>query len=177
MKQKSTRRMVNGGFLLALGMVLPFFTGQIPSIGSRLLPMHIPALLTGYICGPLYGFCIGFMLPIFRSLILGMPPMYPIAIAMGFELAVYGLISGLLYRILPKKPMYIYISLVTAMIAGRIVWGLVSFILFGLGDSSFSLEIFIAGAFINALPGIVIQIVLIPPIVLLLRKGKVIDDY
>lgn len=168
--------MVNGGLLLALGMVLPFLTGQIPSIGSRLLPMHIPALLTGYICGPIYGLLIGFILPLFRSLVFSMPPMYPIAIAMAFELAVYGFIVGLLYKVFPKKTIYIYLSLVIAMIAGRIVWGLVSYILFGISGSEFSLEMFIGIGFVNALPGILIQVLLIPAIVVLLRKGKVIND-
>ncbi len=168
--------MVNGGLLLALGMVLPFLTGQIPSIGSRLLPMHIPALLTGYICGPLYGLLIGFILPVFRSVVFGMPPMYPIAIAMAFELAVYGLVVGLLYKVFPKKTLYIYLSLVIAMVTGRIVWGLASYILFGLGGSTFSVELFVAGGFINALPGILIQLLIIPPIVVLLKKGKVIDE-
>jgi riboflavin transporter FmnP len=176
LKQKSTRRMVNGGLLLALGMVLPFLTGQIPSIGSRLLPMHIPALLTGYICGPLYGLFVGLVLPIFRSIIFGMPPMYPIALAMAFELGVYGFLAGILYKVLPKKTIYVYLSLVIAMIAGRLVWGLVSFVLFGLGGSSFSLEFFMAGAFVNALPGIILQILIIPPIIILLKRGKVMDD-
>lgn len=176
MKNQSTRNMVNGGLLLGLGMVLPFFTGQIPTIGSRLLPMHIPALLTGYISGPLYGLLIGFIMPVFRSLIFGRPPMYPIALAMAFELAVYGFVAGLLYKVFPKRPFYIYLSLVMAMIAGRIAWGMVSYILFGLGGSNFSLELFIAGGFVNAFPGILIQLILIPPIVLLLRKGKIIND-
>ena len=84
--------------MLALGMVLPFLTGQIPSVGSRLLPMHIPALLTGYISGPMYGLLVGFVMPLFRSMIFGMPPMFPTAVAMAFELATYGFIAGLLYR-------------------------------------------------------------------------------
>lgn len=176
MRKQTTRKMVNGGLLLALGMVLPFLTGQIPSIGSRLLPMHIPALLTGYICGPLYGLLIGFILPIFRSLIFSMPPMYPIAIAMAFELAVYGFIVGLLYKVFPKKTIYVYLSLIIAMISGRIVWGLASYILFGLGASTFSLQLFMAGAFVNALPGILIQLLIIPPIVILLRRSRVIND-
>jgi len=176
LRKQSTKKMVNGGLLLALGMVLPFLTGQIPSIGSRLLPMHIPALLTGYICGPLYGLLIGFILPIFRSIIFGMPPMYPIAIAMAFELSVYGFVAGFLYKAFPKKAIYLYLSLIMAMVAGRIVWGIVSYILFGLGASSFSLEIFIGVGFINALPGILIQLIVIPPIVMLLRKGRVIND-
>ncbi|MDX9888568.1 MAG: ECF transporter S component [Anaerovoracaceae bacterium] len=176
MRKQSTRRMVNGGLLLALGMVLPFFTGQIPSIGSRLLPMHIPALLTGYICGPLYGLLIGFVMPIFRSIIFQMPPMYPIAIAMAFELSVYGLVVGLLYKTFPKKPIYLYLSLIIAMVAGRIVWGIASYILFAIGASTFSMEMFIGVGFINAIPGIMIQLIIIPPIILFLRRGKVIND-
>lgn len=176
MKKQSTRKIVNGGLLLALGMALPFLTGQIPSIGSRLLPLHIPALLTGYICGPLYGLLLGFILPVFRSVIFGMPPMYPVAIAMAFELATYGFIAGLLYKVFPKKTIYVYLSLVIAMIAGRIVWGLASYVILGIGGSTLSLEIFIAGAFLNALPGILIQLLLIPAVVILLRKNKVINE-
>ena len=176
MKNQSPRRMANGGLLIALGLVLPFLTGQIPSIGSKLLPMHIPALLTGYVCGPVYGLLIGFIIPVFRSALFGMPPMYPIAIAMAFELSVYGFLVGLLYKRFPKKKIYIYLSLAISMIVGRVVWGLVSYILFGISGSEFSMEIFIAGAFINALPGILIQLLIIPPIVMLLRKGKIIDE-
>ena len=174
MGKSSTKKLVNAALMLALGMVLPFLTGQIPSVGSRLLPMHIPALLTGYISGPTYGLLVGFVMPLFRSMIFGMPPMFPTAVAMAFELATYGFIAGLLYRRMNKNTGNIYLSLIIAMVIGRFVWGLVSYVLYGLGESAFTWQIFTAGAFVNALPGILIQIILIPILVLALKKGKIL---
>lgn len=174
MGKSSTKKLVNAALMLALGMVLPFLTGQIPSVGSRLLPMHIPALLTGYISGPMYGLLVGFVMPLFRSMIFGMPPMFPTAVAMAFELATYGFIAGLLYRRMNKNTGNIYLSLIIAMVIGRFVWGLVSYVLYGLGESAFTWQIFTAGAFVNALPGILIQIILIPVLVLALKKGKIL---
>lgn len=174
MGKSSTKKLVNAALMLALGMVLPFLTGQIPSVGSRLLPMHIPALLTGYISGPMYGLLVGFVMPLFRSMIFGMPPMFPTAVAMAFELATYGFIAGLLYRRMNKNTGNIYLSLIIAMVMGRFVWGVVSYVLYGLGESAFTWQIFTAGAFVNALPGILIQIILIPVLVLALKKGKIL---
>lgn len=174
MGKSSTKKLVNAALMLALGMVLPFLTGQIPSVGSRLLPMHIPALLTGYISGPMYGLLVGFVMPLFRSMIFGMPPMFPTAVAMAFELATYGFIAGLLYRRMNKNTGNIYLSLIIAMVIGRFVWGVVSYVLYGLGESAFTWQIFTAGAFVNALPGILIQIILIPVLVLALKKGKIL---
>jgi len=172
--KSSTKKLVNAALMLALGMVLPFLTGQIPSVGSRLLPMHIPALLTGYISGPMYGLLVGFIMPLFRSMIFGMPPMFPTAVAMAFELATYGFIAGLLYRRMNKNTGNIYLSLIIAMVIGRFVWGLVSYVLYGLGESAFTWQIFTAGAFVNALPGILIQLILIPVLVLALKKGRIL---
>ncbi|WP_322597248.1 ECF transporter S component [Acetivibrio straminisolvens] len=93
----STKRLVLSGLFLALGLLIPFLTAQIPSLGSRLLLMHIPVLLCGFICGWPYGLIIGLVLPVFRSMLFGMPPMFPTAVAMAFELAAYGLMTGLLY--------------------------------------------------------------------------------
>lgn len=173
MSNNRTVKVVNGGLMLALGMVLPFMTGQIPAIGSRLLPMHIPALLTGYISGPLYGLLVGFIMPLLRTSIWGMPPM-PQAIAMAFELGTYGFLAGLLYAGIKNKPMKIFGSLIGAMIGGRIVWGLASYILYGIAGSEFPMKLFFAGAFINALPGIIIQLILIPVLIYALEKGKIL---
>lgn len=172
---KQTRDLVLSGLFLALCLVLPFLTGQIPQIGNMLLPMHIPVLLCGFICGWPYGLAVGFAAPLLRSLIFTMPPMFPVAAAMAFELAVYGLVSGLMYKLLPKKIPYIFVALIAAMIAGRIVWGGVSWLFYGLGGSAFTWEIFASGAVLKALPGIAVQIVLIPVIIIALRKAKLID--
>ncbi|MBQ4161063.1 MAG: ECF transporter S component [Clostridia bacterium] len=167
-------KMVLSAFFLALAYVLPFLTGQIPEIGAMLCPLHIPVLLCGFICGWPYGLAVGFIAPLFRSLALGMPPMFPTAICMAFELAAYGAVGGFLHRVLPRKKAYIYCSLVGAMLVGRGVWGIAMTICLGLGDSGFTFAAFIAGAFTNAIPGIILQIILIPILVMVLENPKIL---
>jgi len=156
---------------LALCMVLPFLTGQIPEIGSMLCPMHIPVLLCGFLCGPAWAAVVGATAPLLRFVLFGMPPLFPTGVAMCVELATYGAVSGILYQLLPKKPVNIYVSLIVAMLAGRIVWGIVQVVLMGLKGSSFTWATFIASAFTQAIPGIILHIVLIPLIVLALQKA------
>ena len=167
-------RLVVSALCLALAYVLPFLTGQIPEIGSMLLPMHIPVLLCGFICGWHWGLGVGVIAPLFRSLTLGMPVFFPKALCMAFELGTYGLICGIMHRLLPKKKPYIYVSLLSAMVVGRIVWGIVTAICLGAGENAFTFSAFIAGAITNAVPGIIVQIVLIPILVMLLENKKVL---
>ena len=174
---KNVKKLAVTAMLFAVGIVLPFLTGQIPTIGRMLLPMHIPVLLCGFLCGWQYGLAVGFITPLLRSVLFGMPPMMPTATAMAFELAVYGAVTGILYSKLPKKTFNVYVSLLGAMLAGRAVWGIVCIPLYGIGGNSFSIQMFLAGAFINALPGIILQIVLIPAIMIALKKAKVLNDY
>lgn len=134
--------------------------------------MHIPVLICGFFCGPWYGMAVGFIAPLLRFLLFGMPPIIPIGIAMSFELATYGFVSGFLYKLLPKKKPYVYVSLISAMLLGRIVWGVVRVILYGLGKSEFGWKAFVSGAFLNAVPGIILQIVLIPILVMALKKNN-----
>lgn len=177
MKRLSTKNLVLMAIFLALGLLLPFLAGQIPQIGNMLLPMHFPVLICGIVCGWQYGLGLGLVLPILRFFLFGMPPLYPIGIAMAFEMAVYGAVIGLVYRLLPQKPASVYIALVTAMLSGRIVWGSAQVILLGLAGSAFTWELFIAGAFLNAVPGIVLQIVFVPAIIIALQKTGVINTY
>lgn len=162
------------GMFLGMALVLPFLTGQIPEIGSMLCPMHIPVLLCGYLCGGPWGMVVGLTVPLLRSIIFGMPPMFPTAFCMMFELATYGLVAGVLYQILPRKKNMLFVSLLAAMIAGRIVWGIMMFACMGFDAGNFGFAAFIAGALINALPGIALQVVLIPVLVLLINKKKYI---
>lgn len=173
---KNIRNLVFAALCLALCMVLPLLTGQIPQIGSMLCPMHIPVLLCGFICGWPWGLAVGAIAPILRFLLFGMPPIYPTAIAMAFELAAYGAVSGILYRVLPKKPWSIYVALIAAMLVGRLVWGAAMMVLLGVKGGTFTLQAFLAGAFLNAWPGIILHIVLIPPIVMALKKAGLVDD-
>lgn len=166
------RKLIIAAVCLALCMLLPFLTGQIQQIGNALCPMHIPVLLCGFVCGPWYALAVGLIAPLLRFVLFGMPPLYPIGVAMCFELAAYGALSGLLYRALPKKTGYLYVSLIGAMLGGRLVWGVVRAVLSGVGDHSFTWAAFLAGAFTNAIPGIILHIVIIPPILLALRRAK-----
>ena len=169
------RRMVSAAVCLALCMVLPFLTGQIPQVGSALCPMHIPVLLAGFLCGPWWAMAVGAVAPLLRFALFGMPPIFPTGAAMCFELAAYGLVSGLLYARLPKKTANIYVSVLAAMLAGRVVWGIVRVALSGVAGEPFTWAAFMAGAFVNAVPGIIVHILLIPVIVLALRKAGLID--
>ena len=167
-------RLVFAAMFLALSYVLPFLTGQIPEIGSMLCPMHIPVLLCGFICGWPWGLVVGLIAPLLRSLTLGMPPLFPTALCMAFELAAYGAVAGIMHKILPKKKVSIYGSLLIAMIIGRIVWGCAMYICMGINGGAFTFSAFIAGAFTNAVPGIIVQIVLIPVLVMVLENPKII---
>ena len=173
--KKQVKPLVYAAACLALCLVLPFLTGQIPSIGSALCPMHIPVLLAGYLCGPWWALAVGAVAPLLRFVLFGMPPLFPTGVAMCFELATYGLVCGLLYRALPKKVSGIYVSLLCAMVCGRIVWGAVRALLSGVAQSPFTWAAFWAGAFTTAVPGIIIHIILIPLIVMALRQAKLVE--
>lgn len=181
-KLNALKDLIAAGICLALCMILPFLTGQIPQIGNALSPMHIPVLLCGFICGPYYATIVGLIAPLLR-LMLFSSPMPFMAIAMCFELAVYGLVSGVLYKLFPKKKAFVYVSLVTAMIIGRFVWGAAAlqlslasiFPALPFGWESFGWPEFISSAFITAIPGIIAHIVLIPLIVFALQKAKFME--
>ena len=172
-KHRSLYNMTLAALFLALAYVMPFLTGQIPEVGAMLCPLHIPVLLCGFFCGWPWGLAVGFFAPLLRSLTLGMPPRFPTAVCMAFELAAYGLLSGLMYRILLRKKPYIFCSLLTAMIVGRLVWGGAMYVCMGLSGGSFTLAAFLAGAVTNAIPGIILQLVLIPILVIVLEDPKV----
>ena len=174
MKKENLLKMVLSGMFLALAYVLPFLTVQDPSLGQVFCPMHIPVLLCGFICGWHWGLAVGFIAPLLRSFTLGMPVMFPAAVCMAFELAVYGLTAGILHKTFPNKKAYIYLSLLIAMLLGRIVWGTAMFICMQMSGGAFTFAAFIAGAFTNAIPGIIVQIVLIPVLVMLLENSKII---
>ena len=178
MKRKNKiLKMVLSALFLAIACALPELTMRIPELGSMLCPMHIPILLCGFICGWKWGGGVGIVAPLLRSLMTGgaAPVFFPMAICMAFELAAYGAVSGLMHRLLPRKKPYVYCSLLTAMIAGRLIWGMSMFICLGLSGTNFTFSAFLAGAFINAIPGIIIQIVLVPITVILLDNSKILS--
>lgn len=170
-----TKKLVLSGVFLALGLVLPFLTMQIPSIGNMLLPMHIPVLLCGFVCGAPYGCLVGFFTPLVRSMLFGMPKLFPMAAGMAFELAAYGLFAGLFYKLLRKNQemLRMYASLILAMLGGRMVWAVAAKLFYTMAGMNFTVQIFVASAFLNAVPGIIIQLVLIPAVVYALKKAGV----
>ncbi len=172
---KTTKNLTLSAMFLAIGMVLPFLTGQIPQIGNMMLPMHIPVLLCGVICGWQYGAALGFILPLIRYMVFGMPVLFPTGIAMAFEMLTYGLVIGLVYSLSRWKCIVsLYRALISALIAGRVVWAVAQMILLGVSGGAFTMKMFLAGAFFNAVPGIIIQLVLIPAVMVALgRTGMV----
>lgn len=172
----NTKKLVLSSLFVALAIILPFFTGQIPKIGNMLLPMHIPVLICGFVCGAPHGFMVGFAAPMLRSILFGRPIMFPTAMGMMVELAIYGLVAGAMYTFFRNKKWGIYISLITSMISGRIVWGAACFFLYRVTGTSFTWEFFAAEAFGNAIPGIIIQLTLIPLLIYTLNRAGLIDN-
>ncbi|MFR8853452.1 MAG: ECF transporter S component [Oscillospiraceae bacterium] len=138
-------------------------------------PMHIPVFLCAYMCGWKWAAAVGFVSPFIRYSAFGMPPIMPVGIGMAFEMLTYGLVAGILYKVLPKKTVNIYVSLIISMIAGRIVWGITRLVIAGVVADQFTWQMFVSGAVLTAVPGIILHIILIPIIVIALKKAKLID--
>ena len=176
-RNNATKNLSLASMFIAIGLILPtLVTMHVPEIGRMLLPMHIPVLFCGLICGRKYGLIVGFILPLMRGFMFGIPVLFPNGASMAFELATYGFVIGLIYHnIAPRKNIFsLFLSLITAMIIGRIVWGTAMALLLGLSGGYFTWQLFIAGAFVNALPGIILQLILIPAIMAALNRAGLI---
>lgn len=154
-------------FFIALGIVIPQLFHLIggPTTGMTLLPMHIPVLLGAFLLGPSSGVVIG-MTSVLVGLMIGMPTM-PMALFMFFELSTYGFVAGFLGR---NKRMNIYLVLLISMISGRLVsWTTMKFVIgvlsIGLPPIFGTIAIYITG-----IPGAVLQILIIPPLLNVLRR-------
>lgn len=173
MKQdRNTQKLTLSAMFLAIAFLLPFMTAQVPQIGSMLCPMHIPVMLCGFFCGAPWGLAVGCIAPLLRSVVLGMPSMFPGAVCMAFELATYGFMAGWLYHKLPKKKGYVYVSLLVAMVIGRLAWGAAMFSCLGFDASKFGISAFLTGTLFNAVPGIILQVVIVPMLVISLEKDS-----
>ena len=174
-KNFTVKKMVMAAMCLALCQVLPFLTGQLPQIAKAISPMHIPVFLAGFLCGWPLAMIVGFVAPLLRSALFGMPALIS-AISMAFELPAYGLITAVLYRMLPKKPAYLYVALISAMLGGRVVMGIANWIIYGVTGAEYTFQMFLGAAFINAVPALICHIVLIPVIIMALQKAKLCKD-
>ncbi len=168
--KRHIQRMVFSAMFLAIALLLPFLTGQVPQIGGMLCPMHLPVLLAGFVCGPIWGGAVGLVCPLLRHMFFSMPPLMT-ALTMTFELAAYGVLAGVFHRLLKKWQMAgVYAALMLAMLGGRIVWGFASAVMMLAGQTEFSLAVFLTSGFVSAWPGMLLQIVLIPPLYRLFVK-------
>ena len=178
-RNTNLQKLMISAILLAVGIVLPFMIGQVQVLGQAISPMHIPALICGLTCGPVYGAAMGFILPLFRSLLFGFPPFPTNAVPMAFELMVYGLGTGLLYplfrKLLPMKNgkhlSAMLIAMVIAMILGRMAGGAAKAVVLGMQGKAYGFMVFITAYFINTTVGAVIHLIVIPVIVTALEKA------
>ena len=176
MKNENVKNIALSAMFMALGLVLPFLTGQIPHIGKMMLPMHIPVFLCGLICGWKYGAIVGIITPLLRSVAFGVPILFPTATVMAVELMTYGLVIGFLYGRSRWKCIFaLYRCLIIAMISGRLVKAVVEIVLLGVGGDGFTYQAFIAGAFLNAIPGIITQLILIPAVMVALNRTGLVN--
>lgn len=168
-------RMLYAALCLALCMVLPMITGGIPQIGKYLCPMHLPVLLCGVLCGWPYGVLVGVSAPLLRSLLFGMPVLFPGAVGMSVELLGYGLVAALLLSLLPDRAWSLYPALIGAMLAGRLLGGVMKVLLLTFGAiKSYGMSVYLTSYFVETLPGVVLQLLLIPPICLALRHAGLV---
>lgn len=177
-KKSSLYRLMITAVLLALGMVLPFLTGQIPMIGQAISPLHIPVFICGLTCGWAWGAALGVVLPLLRSVVFGMPPLVAVAVPMAFELAAYGAVCGLMYPMMRKAfrmdnhlPAML-VALLIAMVAGRLVGGAAKAIVMGLTGGSFGFQAFVTSYFVSTAIGALIHLILAPAVALALEKAK-----
>lgn len=176
-----TRKLCFAALLLALGWLLPLLTGQNRDLGNMLSLIHIPAYLGGFLLGPWYGVLLGFLIPLSRSVLFGMPVLYPRALCMAFEMAAYGGFCGSLYHVFNKIKkiktiVSVYIAIIPAMLLGRVVWGVGRAVCGLFSAEPFTWSAFIAGGFVTAWPGMIAQLILLPVLVMTLEKTKLFRD-
>ncbi len=167
----NVKKLVIAALMAALGVLLPMLFHMLGA-GTVLLPMHIPVLLCGLLCGVPWGAACGLIVPFLSSAITGMPPLFPVAVSMSLELCAYGAMTGLFYRSFKWN---LYVSLLAAMLVGRVVSGIANAVLFGITGAPYGFEAFLTASFVTALPGIAIQIVFIPVLVIAIEKLKLVE--
>lgn len=171
MNKFETKPLVGAAFFTALGVLFPQLFHLFGAVNGRIfLPMHIPVLLCGFLCGKRYGALCGLIVPLISSAATGMPVLYPTGIAMMAELAVYGFVTGLL-----SERLSVYPSLVGAMLAGRAVSGAANLVLLGMAGKAYTLEAFVSVSFLTAAPGIAIQLAAVPLLVAALKRAGLLD--
>lgn len=166
-----TKKLVLSGFFIACGVILPMVFHMFSMGGTVFLPMHIPVLIAGYFLGPMYGAAVGIVTPIISGLLTGMPPLVPVMPIMAFELCGYGLFTGLIF----EKTNKIYLSLISAMVAGRLLAIVGAFVISLTLAPKINPIAYVVGGLSIAIPGMIIQLIFIPMLIKLLFKNKEIS--
>jgi hypothetical protein len=166
-KLTKTKEVILCGLLLATGIILPMFFHMFGLTGPIALPMHIPVLIGGFLLSPKLALLLGIITPVLSGMLTGMPVMFPMAVIMAFELGIYGLASSLAVR---KFNLSVIPSLIVSMIAGRIAAGLTVAFLVELFGVKMNPLIYIKGAIITGIPGIIIQLIFIPALVYAIKS-------
>ncbi len=159
-------------FCFTLCLLLLLLTSKIPQIDNTFSLIHIPVLICGFIYGWLYGLTIGVVAPLVICILFKIFPIFPTGIIMLLELGTYGLVSGVLYDYFQKNTITVFITLIISMLAGRIVWGITTFIFSLINKNMFTFNMFIQDVFINKVPGIVVQIIVVPIVVIMLEEAR-----
>lgn len=164
--RKNTRNVVYAGVCIAIGLILPTLLGGIQNINSLLSPMHIPVLVSGFLCGPIIGAFVGFVTPLLRSVLFSMPPM-AVAIPMAFELMVYGIATGVLFKLLPKTNLFIFVNVFISMILGRVFYAIVVTLL---GSQQEAFFVYLVSFLTGAIITMVLHFIIVPPIIIILKR-------
>lgn len=166
-----TKEMIYSSILIAIGIVLPMIFHALGGAGKVFLPMHLSVIIAGYLLSPAFAILVGILTPIFSSLLTGMPVIYPILPIMVLELLTY---SGIISLILRRKKKSVFITLILAMVSGRLMAGFMVYLLTITMGLKISPMMYLKGAIVTGLPGILIQLILIPSIIYALEKTKVL---
>ena len=174
-KMSNVKKSIITAVCIALCYVITLMFHGIQNAGNIFCPMHIPVFICGLICGWQYGLLCGIAGPALSSALSSMPPV-AILPSMMVELAVYGTAAGLMMKLVRTKSTYadLYISLIVAIVCGRVLAGLAKALIFARG--SYSMSAWIAGSVVTSWPGTVIQLVFIPTIVFALMKSHLIPE-
>lgn len=180
-KKFDVRLLIIAALMLALAILLPQVFGRVQFLGTKFLPMHIPVLLCGFLCGVRYGALCGAAAPLMCSLLFGMPPFFPMAVSMTVELCAYGAASGVVRTLIAYKPhkfklVLLYASLIGVMVVGRIAYGITMLIITAVQGEAYTFGIFISASVLSAIPGIILQLILIPLVLAFLSKSGVIKE-
>ena len=171
----NTKKLTFASICLACCFLLPMLTDHAPQVSVMLCLMHFPVMVCGMMCGAPWGVAVGMSAPILRSLMFGMPLMYPDAVAMCVEMGVYGFICGLEANDPRKSPGNIFLDLILAMVAGRVAWGAAMTFFAVISQVTFSVEAYKA-AILNTWPGIILQLMGLPPLIVFLQTAYYPDD-